>query len=143
MTTKMLSRKVNSKLILNIPKQTNKIQKLELEILFGLTYHSTKHYPRMLQNFFFNWSTDVLQSLIYYKKFSTEIQWRLVTAVWKIYSKYKKSIIVRLHSNRVTKWHYVTVVQKKNFPWVANAKLWTQFMTVISLHQSRKKSTLG
>ena len=25
-----------------------------LEILFGLTHHSTKQYPQMLQNFFFN-----------------------------------------------------------------------------------------
>ena len=73
-TTKMLSRKVGSKLILNTPKNNNKNQKLELEILFGLTYHSTKHYPQVLQKFFFIWLTDISQSRIYYIKFSTETQ---------------------------------------------------------------------
>ena len=40
-------RKRGSKLILNTPKINDKNQKLEFEILFGLTHHSTKQYPQM------------------------------------------------------------------------------------------------
>ena len=40
--TKMLWRKVGSKLILNTTKINSKNQKINLEILFGLTHHSTK-----------------------------------------------------------------------------------------------------
>ena len=65
-------KKVVSKLILNTPKIKDKNQKIELEILFGLTHHSIKQYPQMLQRFFFDWSTDIFQSFIDYIKFSTE-----------------------------------------------------------------------
>ena len=94
-----------------------------LEILFGLTHHSTKQYPQILQKYFFDWSIDIFQSLIDYIKFSTETQWRLVTTVCKICPKYTKGIIVRLHLHRVTNWHYVTVEKKQNVQWKVNAKL--------------------
>ena len=29
------------------------------QILFGLTHHSTKQYPQMLQKYFFDWSVDI------------------------------------------------------------------------------------
>ena len=115
-------RKVGSKLMLNTPIINDKKQKIDLEILFGLTQHSTKQYPQMLQKYFFNWSADIFQSPIVYIKFSTQTQYRLVTVVCKIYPKYAKGIIVRLHPHRVTNWHYVTVVP---------------------LHQSHEKFSLG
>ena len=34
-------------------------------------------------------------------------------------------------------------VYKKYVPWTVNATFQTQIMTVVSLHQSREKSTLG
>ena len=74
-------KKVSPTLILNTPKINDKNQKIDLEILFGLTHHSTKQYPQMLQKFFFDWSTDIFESLIDYIKFSTETRWRLATAV--------------------------------------------------------------
>ena len=141
--TKMLWRKVGSKLILNTPKINDKNQKIDLEILFGLTHHSTKQYPQILQIYFFDWSIDIFQSLIDTIKVLTDTQWRLVTDVCKICPKYTKGIIVTLHPHRVNNWHYVTAEKKENVPWTVNAKLWTQFMTVVSLHQSHKKSTLG
>ena len=141
--TKMLWRKVGSKLILNTPKINDKNQKIDLEILFGLTQHSTKQYPQILQIYFFDWSIDIFQSLIDTIKVLTDTQWRLVTDVCKICPKYTKGIIVTLHPHRVNNWHYVTAEKKENVPWTVNAKLWTQFMTVVSLHQSHKKSTLG
>ena len=128
---------------LNTPKINDNKQKIDLKILFGLTNHSTKQHPQILQKYFFDWSIDIFQSLIDYIKFSTETQWRLVTAVCKICPKYTKGIIVRLHPHRVTNWHYVTVEKKENVQWTVNAKLWMQFMTVKSLHQSHNKSTLG
>ena len=91
----------------------------------------------MLQKFFFDWSIDIFQSVIDYIKFSTE------PAVCKICSKYTNGIILRFHPHRVTKWHYVTVEQKENVSWTVNVKLWTQFMTFVSVHQSHKKSTLS
>ena len=84
-------------------------------------------YPQILQKYFLDWSVDISQSLIDYIKFSKETQWRLVTAACKICSKYTKDIILRLHPYRVTNWHYVAVKKK----------------TVVSLHQSHKKCTLG
>ena len=42
---------VGSKLILNTPKINDKNQKIALELLFGLTHHSPKQYPQMLQTF--------------------------------------------------------------------------------------------
>ena len=141
--TKMLWRKVSLKLILNTPKINDKNQKIDLEILLGLTHHSIKQYPQILQKYFFDWSIDIFQSLTDYIKFSTETQWRLVTAVSKMCPKYTKGIIVRQHLHRVTNWHYVTVEKKEDDPWTVNAKLWMQFMTVVSLHQSHKNSTLG
>ena len=41
-----------SKLILNTSKINDKIEKIKLEILFGLTPHSSKRYPQMLQKIF-------------------------------------------------------------------------------------------
>ena len=41
-----------SKLILNTSKINDKTEKIELEILFGLTHHSSKPYPQMLQKIF-------------------------------------------------------------------------------------------
>ena len=40
----------------------NQLQKpkIEPELLFGLIHLSTKQYPQMFQNFFFDWSTDSL-----------------------------------------------------------------------------------
>ena len=122
--TKMLWRKVGSKLILDTPKINDKNQKIDLEILFCLAHHSKKQYPQILQKHFVDWSIDIFQSFIDYIKFSTETQWRLVTAVCKICPKYTKSIIVRLHPHRVTNWHYVTVEKKENVPWAINTKLW-------------------
>ena len=87
--TKMLWRKVGSKLILNTPKINDKNQKIDLEILFGLTHHSTKQYPQILQKYFFDWSIDIFQSLIDHIEFSTETQWRLVTAVCRMSKIYK------------------------------------------------------
>ena len=52
--TKTLWKKLGSKLILNTPKTNNKKQKIDLEILFGLTHHPTKQYSKMLQKFFFH-----------------------------------------------------------------------------------------
>ena len=78
----MLWRKVSLRLILNTTKIDGKSQNIELEILFGLTHHSTQLYLQMLQNFFFDWSTDIFQSVIDY--ISIEIKWRLVTAVCKM-----------------------------------------------------------
>ena len=73
--TKILRKKLGSKLILNTPKINNKNQKIDLEILFGLTHHSTKQYPQLLQKCFFDCSTDIFQSLIDYIKCSaTETQ---------------------------------------------------------------------
>ena len=95
-----------------------------------------------MQKYFFDWSMDIYRSLIAYIRFSTETQWRLVTAVSKICPKYAKGIIV-MHPHHVTKWHYVTVEKKKNLSWRVNATLWMQFMTVVSLHQSHRKCTLG
>ena len=137
-STKTLWRRVSSKLILNRPKINNKNQNIDLEISFGLTRHSTKQYPRMLQKLFFDWSIDIFQSLIDYTKFSTEIQWRLVTAVRKISPKYTNGIMVRLHPHRVTNWHHVIGEKKENVPWKVNVKLWMQFMIVVSLHQSHE-----
>ena len=139
----MLWRKVDSKLILNTRKIKDKNQKIDLKILCGLTHYSTKQYPQTSQKYFFDWTIDIFQSLIDYIKFSTETQWRLVTTVCKICPKNTKGKIIRLHSHHVTNWHYVTVEKKENVPWTVNAKLWMQFMTVVSLHQSHKKSTLG
>ena len=45
----MLWRKMSSNLILNTPKINDKNQKIELEILLGLTYHLAKPYLQMLQ----------------------------------------------------------------------------------------------
>ena len=100
------NRKVCSKLILNTPKINDKNQKIDLELWFGLTQHSTKWYPQTLQQVFFDWSVDILQSLIGYIKFSHR---RLITAVYRICLKYAKGILVRLHPHRVTNWHHVTV----------------------------------
>ena len=113
-----------------------KSQKIDLEILSGLTYHSTKKYPQILQKCFFDWSIDIFLSLIDYIKFSIETQWRLVTAVCKICPKYTKGIIVILHPHCVTNWPHVTAEKKETVPWAVNAKLWMQFMTVVSLYQS-------
>ena len=96
-----------------------------------------------IAKYFFDWPIDIFQSLIDYVKLSTETQWRLVTAVCKACSKYTKGIIVRLHPHSVTKWHYVSVEKNENVPWTVNHKLRMQFMTVVSLHQSHKKSSLG
>ena len=142
----MLWRKVDSKLILNTPKINDKNQKIDLEILFGLTHHSTKQYPQILQKYFFDCSIDIFQILIDYIKFSAETQWRLVTAVCKICPKYTKGIMLRLHPHRVTNWlsdSYAKVEKKENVPRSVNTELWMQFMTVVLLHQSHKKSTLG
>ena len=84
-------------------------QKIDLKMLFGLTYHSTMHYPQNMHKFFFDWSIEIFQSLLDYIKFSTETHWRLITAVCKLCPKYTKGIIIRLHPHRVTNWHYVTV----------------------------------
>ena len=46
-------------MIWNIPKINEKNQKIGLEILLGLTHHSKKQYPQMLQNFFFNGSIGI------------------------------------------------------------------------------------
>ena len=138
-----LNKSVGSKLILHTPKINDKNQKIDLEILFGLTHRSWIQYPQILQKYYFNWSINIFQSLIDYIKFSTEAQWRLVKAVCKICRKYTKGKIVRLHQHRVTKWHYATVEKKENSAWKVNAKLWIQFMNVMSLHQNHKKSTLG
>ena len=54
-----------------------KNQKIDLKILFGLTQHSTKSYPQMLQKYFFDWSIDIFQSLIDHVKFATETQLRV------------------------------------------------------------------
>ena len=62
--TKMLWRKMGSKFILNTPKINDKNQKIDLEIIFGLTHHSTKQYTQILQKCFFNWSIDIFQSFI-------------------------------------------------------------------------------
>ena len=139
----MLWRKVSSMLILNTSKINEKKQKIDLEILFDLTHHSTKQYPQILKKYFFDWSIDIFQSFIDYIKFSAETQWKLVAAVSKICPKYRKDIIVRLYLHRVFNWHYITVEKKNNVPWTVDAKLWTQFRTVVSLHQSLKKSILG
>ena len=101
-------------------------------MLFGLTHHSTKQYPQILQKYFFEWSIDIFQSLIDNIKFSTETLWRLVTAVCKVCPKYTKGIIVKLHPHRVTNWHCLTVEKKENVPWPVNAKLCMHFMTVTS-----------
>ena len=78
----MLQRKVRLRLILNTTKINGKNQNIELEILFGLTHHSTQLYLQMLQKLFFDWSADIFQSVIDY--ISIEGQWRLVTAVCKM-----------------------------------------------------------
>ena len=135
--TKKLWRTVGFKYTKNQRQQT----KIDLKILFGLTNHSTKQYPQILQKYFFDWSIDIFQSLIDYIKFSTETQWRLVTAVCKICPKYTKGIIVRLHMHHVTDLHFVTVQKKDNVPWTVYSKIWMQFMTVLSLYQSYKNST--
>ena len=69
---KMPWRKVGSKLILNTPKVNDKNQKVEHEIFFGLTHHSTKQYLQMLPKFFYDWSTHIFQSLADCIKFLTE-----------------------------------------------------------------------
>ena len=74
--------------------------------IIWFNHHATKQDPQMLQEFFFDWSTDIFQSLIDYIKLSTETQWRLVTTVFKLCPKYKIGVIVRLHQHRVTKWRY-------------------------------------
>ena len=56
------------------PQFNYKNQKIDVEILFGLTHHSTKQYPQMLQKFFFDRSINTFQSLIDYIKLSTEAQ---------------------------------------------------------------------
>ena len=129
--------KVGSKLTLNTQKLKEKIQKQELEILFGLTHHWTKQYHTNVAKIFFNWSTNIFQSAIDYKKFSIETQWRLFTGICKIYTEYSNDIIARLYPHHVTNWHYVTVELKKNVLWILNVKLWKLFMTVVSLNQSR------
>ena len=87
MNMKMIWRKVGSKLILNIPKINDKNQKIDLEILVGLILYSIKQYPQILQEYFFDWSIDIFQSLIDYMKSSTETQW--ASAVCKMCPKYK------------------------------------------------------
>ena len=114
--TKLLWRKLDSKLVLNKPKINDKNQKIDLEILFGLNHHSAKQYPQMLQKYFFDWSIDIFQSLIDYITFSADTQWRLVTAVCKTCPKNTKGIILRLHPCHVTNWHYLTAKKKENFP---------------------------
>ena len=141
--TKMLCRKVGSNLILNTPKINDRNQKIDLKLLFGLIHDSTKQFPQILQRYFFDWSIDNFQSLIDYTKFSTETQWRLVTAACKVCPKYTKGIIVRLHPQEVTNWHSVTVEQKENVPCMLHARLWMQFMIVVSLHHSHTKSILS
>ena len=135
--TKMLWRKVGSKLIFITPKINDKNQKIDLEILFGLTHLITTQYPQIVQKHFFDWSIDIFQSLIDYLKISKK-QWRLVTAACKICPKYTKGIIAILHPHRVTYWHYVTVEKKENIRRTVNAKLWMQFMTVVTLQQIHK-----
>ena len=140
---KMLWRKVGSKLILNTPKINDRNQKIKLKILFGLIHHSTKQFPQILQRYFFDWSIDIFQSLIDYTKFSTETQQRLVTAACKVCPKYTKDIIVRLYPQEVTNWHYVIVEQKENVSCMLHARLWMQFMIVVSLCHSHTKSILS
>ena len=118
----MLWRKVRSKLVLDTPKINDKNPKIDLEILFGLTHDSTKQYSQILQKYFFDWSIDIFQSLIDHIEFSTETQWRLVTAVCRICLKYTKGIMVRLHPHRVTNWHYVTVKKKENVSWAVKCQ---------------------
>ena len=101
---------VDSNLILNAQKKQWQNQTIELIILFGFSHHSRKQCPQILQKVFLHLSTYIFQSLIDYIKFSTEKQWKLVTAVCKICPKYKKTIIAILHQHSVTNWHYVTVV---------------------------------
>ena len=81
---KVLWRKVGSKLILNTSKINEKNQKIDLEILFDLTHHSTNQYPQILKKYFLDWSIDIFQSVIDYIKFSTVTQWKLAAAVSKI-----------------------------------------------------------
>ena len=54
---------MGSKVILNTSIINDKKQKIELEILFGLTHHSTKQYPQILQK-------DFLRSHGIYKVFN-------------------------------------------------------------------------
>ena len=140
--TKLLWRKLGSKLVLNTPKINDKNQKIDLEILFGLNHHSAKQYPQMLHKYFFDWSIDIFRSHRLHDIFNRNTV-KVSHSCMQNMSKNTKGIIVRLHPHCVTNWHYVTVDKKENFPWTVNAELWMQFMTVVSLHQSHKKSTLG
>ena len=134
---------MGGKLILNTSRLNDRNKKIDLEVLFSLIPHLTKHYPEILPNYFFNSLLGIFRSFIDYTKLSTETQWKLVTAVCKICPKYTKSIIARLDPHRVTNWYYVTAELKKNVTWTINTKLWMQLTAVVSIHQSHKKSTLG
>ena len=91
--TKMLWRKMSSKLILNTPKIMAKSQKIDLEILSGLTYHSTKKYPQILQKCFFDWSIDIFLSLIDYIKFSiVKTSYSCIQNMSKIYKRHNSNI---------------------------------------------------
>ena len=96
--TKMLWRKLGSKLILNRPKTNSKNPPKKIS-----KYYLASSFKKavMLRKFLFDWSTNVSQSVTDYIKFSSETQWRLVTGVCKICPTYTKSIIVRLHPHRV------------------------------------------
>ena len=138
---KILWRKMGSKLILNTPKNQRQKLKNRNRTIIWFNPPFNKVSTNIAKIFLF-WSTDIVQSLIDYKNFSSETQWRLVTAVCKLRPKYTKDIILRLHPHHVTKL-YNCRVYKKYVPWTVNATFRTQIMTVVSLHQSREKSTLG
>ena len=141
-------REVRSKLILNTPIINDKNRKIALEILFGLTQHSTKQYLQMLQKYFFDWSADIFQSPIVYIKFSTQTQCRLVTAICKIYPKntYERhnSQITSTPCNQLT---LCNCREKEECPMDGKYQtmdvMYDCRVTVVSLHQSREKFSLG
>ena len=95
-STKTLWRRASSKLILNRPKINNKNQNIDLEISFGLTRHSTKQYPRMLQKLFFDWSIDIFQSHRLHKIFNRN------TVKVSYSCTQNKSKIYKWHNGKIT-----------------------------------------
>ena len=107
----MLWRKVSLRLILNTTKINGKNQNIELEILFGLTHHSTQLYLQMLQKIFLrliNRHSPKCHRLHINRK-KVKVSYSCMQNVPKINIIIKlKAIIVKLNPHWATSWFHLT-----------------------------------
>ena len=107
----MLWRKVSLRLILNTTKINGKNQNIELEILFGLTHHSTQLYLQMLQKIFLrliNRHSPKCHRLHINRK-KVKVSYSCMQNVPKINIIIKlKAITVKLNPHWATSWFHLT-----------------------------------